>query len=90
MIVALIIIAIIFLLFLVIWFTTVSILIDFSHRQDDDHLIIQLIIWKVIRYKIKVPKIKVEQDEPTITFKRKQIQEQMSTVKLLLKKFQIS
>ncbi|MCM3237262.1 DUF2953 domain-containing protein [Heyndrickxia oleronia] len=70
MIVALIIIAIIFLLFLVIWFTTVSILIDFSHRQDDDHLIIQLIIWKVIRYKIKVPKIKVEQDEPTITFKK--------------------
>ncbi|GIN86879.1 hypothetical protein J6TS2_32650 [Heyndrickxia sporothermodurans] len=71
MIVASIIIGICILLLFIIWFTTITILIDYTHKMDDDHLRVQFIIWKFIRYKVKVPTIKVEKDEPTITFEKK-------------------
>ncbi|MGE8206314.1 DUF2953 domain-containing protein [Heyndrickxia sp. NPDC080065] len=71
MILTTIIIAIILVFFIIIWFTSITISIDYSHKMDDDHLRIQFIIWKIIRYKMKVPKIKIEKDEPTITYEEK-------------------
>ncbi|MFE7149614.1 DUF2953 domain-containing protein [Heyndrickxia sporothermodurans] len=71
MIVATVIIGIFLLFLLVIWFTTITIFIDYSHRIDDDHLRVQFIMWKFIRYKLKIPAIKVEKAEPTITYEKK-------------------
>lgn len=71
MIVATIIIGIFILLFFIIWLSSVTIFIDYSHKMDDDHLRIHFILWKFIRFKLKVPTIKIRKDEPVITYEKK-------------------
>ncbi|MED1203190.1 DUF2953 domain-containing protein [Heyndrickxia acidicola] len=70
MLVAGIILAAIILFFIIISFSSILIVIDFSHRKDDDHFKVQLRFWKFIRYNINVPTIKVEEDQPNIEYKK--------------------
>lgn len=71
MIVTAIIIGILILIFFIIWFTTVTIILDYSHQQDDDHFKIKLQAWKIIRYTIEVPLVKIDKDEPNLIYKTK-------------------
>jgi hypothetical protein len=71
MVVTTIIIGSLLILFLIIWFTNVTILIDYSHQKDDDHFKIQLRAWKFIRYNIEIPVVKVDKDEPRIHYEKK-------------------
>lgn len=66
------IVIIIILLLVLISFTKVNVYIDFYHGQDNDHLIIQFKAWAgLIKYKINVPMIKVDDDSPSVVVKEK-------------------
>ncbi|MCM3725409.1 DUF2953 domain-containing protein [Neobacillus cucumis] len=63
---------IILVLFLFIIFTKLTIYIYYSHFNDNDDLKIELRVWfGLIRYRIKVPVIKVDDDSPSIVVKSK-------------------
>ncbi|MEH7118920.1 DUF2953 domain-containing protein [Neobacillus vireti] len=63
---------IILFLFLLIIFTKLTIYINYTHLNDDDDLKIELRVWfGLIKYKIKVPLIKVDDDAPGIIVKSK-------------------
>jgi len=71
MIVTAIIIGILLLLFIIIWFTTITIVLDYSHQQDDDHFKVKLKAWKFIHYTVEVPVVKIDKDEPDLIYKTK-------------------
>ncbi|MEH7418338.1 DUF2953 domain-containing protein [Neobacillus drentensis] len=63
---------IILFLFLFIIFTKLTIYIYYSHLNDNDDLKIELrVLFGLIKYKIKVPVIKVDDDSPSIVVKSK-------------------
>lgn len=58
---------ILLLLFILIIFTKLSIFITYYHNKDDDDLKIELRIWfGLIKYKIKIPLIKVDDNSPSL------------------------
>ncbi|PLS06663.1 DUF2953 domain-containing protein [Neobacillus cucumis] len=63
---------IILFLFLLIIFTKLTIYIFYSHLNDDDDLKIELrVFFGLIKYKIKMPLIKVDDDSPSIVVESK-------------------
>lgn len=60
------------LLLLVILFTKLTIIVKYFHHHDDDDLKIELRAWfGLIKYKVNIPLIKVDDDSPSIVFKGK-------------------
>ncbi|MDP4085966.1 MAG: DUF2953 domain-containing protein [Bacillota bacterium] len=54
-------------LFILISFTKLTIYINYFHHNDDDDLKIELRAWfGLIKYKVKIPTIKVDDDSPSI------------------------
>ncbi|RDI44278.1 DUF2953 domain-containing protein [Falsibacillus pallidus] len=69
--IAAIIIGIIILLFLLLWFTSLSIYLNLYHGQDNDHFQIQFKIWfGLIRYKVDIPMVQIDKDQPDIVLKQ--------------------
>ena len=63
---------IILFLFLLIIFTRLTIYVSYSHFNDNDDLKIELrVLFGLIKYKIKVPEIKVDDDSPSVIVKTK-------------------
>ena len=63
---------ILFFLFLLIIFTKLTIYVYYIHLNDNDDLKIELrVLFGLIKYKIKVPEIKVDDDSPSIVVKSK-------------------
>ncbi|WP_041580655.1 DUF2953 domain-containing protein [Bacillus sp. 1NLA3E] len=63
---------ILFLLTTLIIFSKITILLNYHHNKDDDHLTIKFKVWfGLISYKISVPVIKVDDDSPAIVYKTK-------------------
>ncbi|MDR4948866.1 DUF2953 domain-containing protein [Neobacillus cucumis] len=59
-------------LFLLIIFTRLTIYVHYSHFNDNDDLKVELRIWfGLIKYKLKVPSIKVDDDSPSLIVKSK-------------------
>ncbi|MDR4889242.1 DUF2953 domain-containing protein [Fredinandcohnia sp. QZ13] len=59
------------LLFLLILVTKLTIFIEANHSQDDDHIKIKFSIWfGLIRYTINVPMVAVDNETPSIVFKK--------------------
>jgi hypothetical protein len=60
----------IFLLFLLIIFTKLTIFLNFFHHNDDDELKVEFRIWfGIIKYKMNIPLIKIDDDSPSIVVK---------------------
>lgn len=63
---------ILFLLILLIMITKLTIVLNYRHSKDDDELTLKFKIWfGLIRYKISVPLIKIDDDSPSIVYKKK-------------------
>ncbi|WP_307852149.1 DUF2953 domain-containing protein [Neobacillus rhizophilus] len=61
---------ILFLLFILILFTKLTILLTYFHHNDNDDLKVEFRIWfGLIRYKKSIPLIKVDEDSPSIVVK---------------------
>ncbi len=59
------------LLILLIVVTRLTIFIDVNHSQDDDHIKIKFSIWfGLIRYTINVPMVAIDEETPSIVFKK--------------------
>ncbi|WP_462411311.1 DUF2953 domain-containing protein [Neobacillus sp. Marseille-QA0830] len=57
-------------LFVLIIFTKLTILVNYQHQNDDDQLNVEFRIWfGLIKYKLDVPLIKVDDDSPSIVVK---------------------
>lgn len=68
----LLVLSILLLLFILIIFTKLTILINYYHHNNDDDLKIKLMFWfGLIKYTIKVPLIKVDDDSPSLVIKSK-------------------
>ncbi|WP_308128826.1 DUF2953 domain-containing protein [Bacillus sp. sid0103] len=66
----LLVLSILLLLFILILFTKLTILINYYHHNDNDDLKIVFKIWfGLIRYKINVPLIKVDENSPSVVIK---------------------
>lgn len=64
--------AILVLIFILILITKVKVYLYFNHFNDDDHLKIEFKAWfGLIRYKIELPLIKIDDNSPTIVVKQK-------------------
>ncbi|MFS0864539.1 DUF2953 domain-containing protein [Fredinandcohnia sp. 179-A 10B2 NHS] len=76
---------ILILILLLIAITKLTIYIDLNHSQDDDRIKIKFSIWfGLLRYTIKIPMVKVDEDTPSIVFKEEKkanVQEQKSKKK---------
>jgi hypothetical protein len=60
----------IILLFLLIIFTKLTIILNFFHHNDNDELKVEFRIWfGLIKYKMNVPLIKIDDDSPSIVVK---------------------
>lgn len=60
-------------LFILIIFTKLTIYINYFHHNDDDDLKIELRAWfGLIKYKVKIPEIKIDDDSPSIVMKHEQ------------------
>lgn len=70
--ISMIIIAILLLIILLLIVTKIHISISYNHDGDNDELKIQLTAWKFIKYTIKVPLIKIDENSPAIVVKQKQ------------------
>lgn len=61
---------ILFFLLLVIIFTKLTVIINYYHHNDNDDLKIELKIWfGIIKYKINVPLIKIDDNSPSVVVK---------------------
>ncbi len=61
--------ALILLLVLII-FTKLTILVNYQHQNDDDHLKVEFRIWfGLLKYKLEVPLVKVDDDSPSVVVK---------------------
>ncbi|MDQ0196991.1 DUF2953 domain-containing protein [Neobacillus ginsengisoli] len=72
-------IALIFLLFIfiLIIFTKLTISINYYHHNDNDDLKIEFKVWfGLIKYKINIPLIKIDDNSPSVIVKRKKPKEQ--------------
>ncbi|MFS0822402.1 DUF2953 domain-containing protein [Bacillus sp. 1P02SD] len=59
------------LLIILIMITRLTIFIEANHSQDDDHIKIRFSIWfGLIRYTINVPMVAVDNESPSIVFKK--------------------
>lgn len=69
--------------------TKVKVYLQYQHHNDDDHLKIQFKIWfGLIKYKIELPLIKIDDDSPTIVVKQKKSErEQESSMNKETKQF---
>ncbi|WP_042459708.1 DUF2953 domain-containing protein [Neobacillus dielmonensis] len=57
-------------LFVIIIFTKLTILVNYHHQNDDDHLKVEFRIWLgLIKYKLDVPLVKVDEDSPSVVVK---------------------
>ncbi|MEH7304432.1 DUF2953 domain-containing protein [Neobacillus drentensis] len=66
----LLVLSILLLLFILILFTKLTILINYYHHNDNDDLKIVFKIWfGLIKYKINVPLIKVDENSPSVVIK---------------------
>jgi hypothetical protein len=63
---------IILFLFLLIIFTKLTVYVSYTHFNNDDDLKIELrVLFGLIKYKIKVPEIKVDENSPSVIVKSK-------------------
>ncbi|MBS4191626.1 DUF2953 domain-containing protein [Bacillus sp. FJAT-49705] len=63
---------ILILLFIILIITKLKILLHYTHINDNDHLKIEFKAWfGLIKYKIEMPLIKIDEDSPTIVVKQK-------------------
>ncbi|MEO2074742.1 MAG: DUF2953 domain-containing protein [Bacillus sp. (in: firmicutes)] len=68
----LLIVSLLLLLFLLIIFSKLTILLNYYHFNDNDDLKVEFRLWfGLIKYKIDVPLIKIDDDSPSIVVKRK-------------------
>ncbi|RLQ98310.1 DUF2953 domain-containing protein [Falsibacillus albus] len=59
-------------LILLIWLTPLNVYLDLYHGQDNDHFQILLKVWfGLIHYKIDIPMVRVDEDEPNIEIDQK-------------------
>ncbi|HAQ08871.1 MAG TPA: hypothetical protein DCR24_15695, partial [Bacillus bacterium] len=59
-------------LVIIIFITKVKIYLDYYHGMDNDHLKVTLKAWGgLIKYKVEVPVIKIDDDSPTIVAEQK-------------------
>ena len=57
-------------LFTLILFTKLTIVLNYYHHNDNDDLLVEFKIWfGLIKYKLKVPAIKIDDDSPSIVVK---------------------
>lgn len=67
-----IILLIIFLLFILLFYSSLKIHIQYYHEKDNDQLTIKFLgLYGLFRYKINVPVIKIDKDSPSIVTKKK-------------------
>jgi len=63
---------VIFILISIIIFTKIKVILNYEHHNDDDHLTIQFrAMFGLIKYKIELPIIKIDDNSPTIVVKQK-------------------
>lgn len=63
---------ILFILLVTIILTKLTIIFDYYHGNDNDHLKLEFKIWfGLVKYKKEIPLIKVDEDSASITFKEK-------------------
>ncbi|MFD2446339.1 DUF2953 domain-containing protein [Bacillus sp. CGMCC 1.16607] len=63
---------ILFILIVVIIWTKLTIILDYYHGNDNDHLKVEVKIWfGLIKYKKEIPMIKIDDNTPSIVFKEK-------------------
>lgn len=65
------IIGILLLLLLLVLVTKIHIFISYYHNGDEDELKVKVTAWKFIKYTIKVPLIKIDEDSPSNIVKEK-------------------
>ncbi|MEH7390390.1 DUF2953 domain-containing protein [Bacillus sp. JJ1474] len=64
--------AILVIIFIIILITKLKVYFHYNHHNDDDHLKIEFRAWfGLIRYKIELPLIKIDDNSPTIVVKQK-------------------
>ncbi|MFZ7947267.1 hypothetical protein [Neobacillus sp. 19] len=61
--------SILLVLFIIIILTKLTIIVNYYHHNDNDDLMIEFRVWFVIKYKINVPLIKIDDDSPSVVVK---------------------
>ncbi|WP_342432584.1 DUF2953 domain-containing protein [Neobacillus sp. FSL H8-0543] len=56
-------------LLLIIIFTKLTIFINYYHHNDNDDLKIEFRVWGIIKYKLKIPLIKIDDNSPSLVIK---------------------
>ncbi|WP_258432685.1 DUF2953 domain-containing protein [Heyndrickxia coagulans] len=54
----------------IVWFSSLSVLIEYGHRRDDDKIFIQIRVWGIIRYTVKIPAVKVDRKKPGVVYEK--------------------
>jgi hypothetical protein len=60
---------ILFILLLIILFTKLTIFINYYHHNDNDDLKIEFKVWGIVKYKLNVPLIKIDDNSPSLVIK---------------------
>ncbi|MGG3736034.1 DUF2953 domain-containing protein [Heyndrickxia coagulans] len=53
-----------------VWFSSLSVLIEYGHRLDDDKIFIQIRVWGIICYTVKIPAVKVDRKKPGVVYEK--------------------
>ncbi|EIJ79272.1 hypothetical protein PB1_16984 [Bacillus methanolicus PB1] len=62
--------AVLLLLLIIVFVTKLTIYVNYDHVQDNDHLKLEFRAWLgLIRYKLKIPLIKIDENSPTVVLK---------------------
>lgn len=54
----------------IVWFSSLSVLIEYGHRLDDDKIFIQIRVWGIICYTVKIPAVKVDRKKPGVVYEK--------------------
>ncbi|KYC62799.1 hypothetical protein B4099_2675 [Heyndrickxia coagulans] len=54
----------------ILWFSSLSVLIEYGHRLDDDKIFIQIRVWGIICYTVKIPAVKVDRKKPGVVYEK--------------------
>ncbi|UJZ86607.1 DUF2953 domain-containing protein [Heyndrickxia coagulans] len=54
----------------IVWFSSLSVLIEYGHRLDDDKIFIQIRVWGIICYTVKIPEVKVDWKKPGVVYEK--------------------
>ncbi|WP_018662481.1 DUF2953 domain-containing protein [Heyndrickxia acidiproducens] len=53
---------------LLLYFSSLVVVLEYVHQQDDDRLTIQIRLWRIIKHTVRIPAIKAETEKPGIEF----------------------